>query len=95
LHSDVPAGTCSSAAWSGESTYRPSELTGALSGSTWLQGFQRFTVAGATEARNRMLLTTGASVFFGERGSAFVMYDGALSDIESQHGVSAGVRVHW
>jgi outer membrane autotransporter protein len=82
-------------AWAHESQDRQSEMTAALSGATWLENFERFTIRSVSEARDSLLVTAGASAAFADHGSAYLTYDGLMNGTGSEHGFSAGLRLYW
>jgi uncharacterized protein with beta-barrel porin domain len=81
--------------WTRESLDRQGELTAALSGAAARPGAQQFSVLGATEARDGLLFSLGASTAPLKRGRAFVAYDRLFTGQGFEHGFAAGVRVGW
>jgi subtilase-type serine protease len=82
-------------AWARESLDDRGEATAGLTGASALSNFTRFTVFGATEARNAAVVSLGTTAALIEHGQAFVSYDGNFTQQASEHGMVAGVRLSW
>jgi uncharacterized protein with beta-barrel porin domain len=82
-------------AWARESLDDRGEATAGLTGASALSNFARFTVLGATEARNAAVVSLGTTAALIEHGQAFVSYDGNFTSQASEHGMVAGVRLSW
>ena len=56
---------------------------------------QRFTVYGATPARDSALIGFQASTAIAEATSAYLRYDGEVGGGTDNHAINLGLRVSW
>jgi uncharacterized protein with beta-barrel porin domain len=81
--------------WARESLDRQGRLTASLAGAAARADVRSFSILGATEARDGILLSVGATTAPLKRGRGFVAYDRLFTGTGFEHGFAAGLQVGW